>query len=150
MAREKYDVLLPLVRENPDWESRQAETLFNHFINEGFSYDAISNHPDWPAFASAELLNNIIPQMIGEMLTREDTANFLIYPIISALDPQDHEESPAYKERTKKIIALADIPFAEKACQFLLAVEQDPPNGPEQVQRLLSFWKNKLDELQRR
>ncbi len=148
MTEEKYDVLISLVRQNPNSETRNAEALFNKFINQNFSYDEISAHPDWPAFASAELLNDILPQIIDEMLKRGDTGNFLIYPVISSIDPLAHDEYPAYKERTYKLIALANPHFAKKACQFLLAVEKDPPNGPKQVQRLLSFWKNKLEELQ--
>lgn len=150
MLPNKYHVLIPDYQNRSNGESEKAEVIFKRFIQEGFSYEEISNHPDYLVYASAEMLLCMIPQIIEEMIARKDTENFLIYPIISALDPQAHEDFPSYKERTQKNIALADIPFAEKACQFLLAVEQDPPNGPEQVQRLLSFWKNKLDELQRR
>lgn len=147
MSRETYDVLIPIVRHSPDWETRKAEVLFKKFINEGFSYEDISNHPDWPAFASAELLHDILPLMIDEMLRRKDEDNFLIYPMISAIDLLAHAEFPDYMERAQKIVELADKSFAEKVCQFLEAMKQNPPNGDEQVQRLLSFWKNKLAEL---
>lgn len=147
MSKKKYDVLIPLARQSPDWETKKAESLFNKFINEGFVYDDISNHPDWPSYASAELLHDMLPQMIEEMLKRGDTINFLIYPMISSIDPLAHAGFPSYEERTLKLIELADKSFAEKACQFLEAMKVNPPNDDEQVQRLLSFWKNKLKEL---
>ena len=145
MVRKIYDVLIPLARQSPNWESKKAEVLFNKFIDEGFTYDEISNHPDWPSIASAELLHDILPMMIDEMLKRNDTGNFLIYPMISAIDPLSHEQFPEYQGRTQKIVELADRNFIEKIYEFLVAIEKEPPNGPEQVQRLLSFWKKKLE-----
>jgi hypothetical protein len=89
----------------------------------------------------------MFPQMVEEMLKRGDTINYLIYPMISTIDSLAHAEFPSYEERTLKLIDIADKSFAEKACQFLEAMKQEPPNGPEQVERLLLFWKTKLKEL---
>lgn len=144
---ENYDLLVPHARKQPNGESEKAEALFKKFINEGFAYDDISNHPDWPNYASAEFLFVLLPQMIDEMLGRVDTINYLIYPMISAIDPLDHVGFPSYEERTLRLIELADKKFAQKACQFLEAMKKNPPNGPEQVDRLLSFWQEKLKEL---
>jgi len=146
VKKKKYNVLIPYYHNRSNGESEKAESMFKRFLSEGFSYDDISNHPDYPVYASAEFLHDMLPLMIDEMLKKKDTDNFLIYHIISALDPIGSQELYIL-ERTQKIIGLADKNFAEKACQFLKAMEQDPPNGPEQVQRLLSFWKKKLEEL---
>lgn len=142
-----YDVLIPMARKYPDWESEKAEIMFKRFISEGFSYDDISNHPDYPAFASAELLHDILPQMIDEMLERKDTVNFLIYPMISAINPSKDPKFPAYEERAQKLISLADKHFAEKACKFLEALADEPPIPEDEFDRVRNFWKNKLEEL---
>lgn len=147
-----YDVLMPCVRKDLNWESEKAERMFLRLLKDGFSYDDVSNHPDYPAYASAELLHEILPLIIDEMLKRQDTDNFLIYHVISSLDPEAMPEILGSEdrnnlERAKKIIEIADKSFAEKACQFLEAMKENPPNGPEQVDRLLSFWQEKLKEL---
>ncbi len=146
-----YQVLAPYVYTSRNGESEKAEAMFERFLIDGFSYDEISNHPDYPVYASAELLHELLPQMIDEMIKRKDTDNFLIYHIISALEPEGSQEIFGSQDkdiltRSQKLIKLADKNFAEKACQFLKAIEEEPPNGDEQVQRLLTFWKNKLKE----
>lgn len=86
MKRPSFDVLIPHSRHRPNWETPKAEALFNSFIDNGFSYDEMSNAPDYLVFASAELLFLILPKMIDEMLERNDTVNFLIYSMLSAID----------------------------------------------------------------
>ena len=142
MVHKAYDVLMPYVRQNPDWESKKAEVLFNKFIDEGFSYDDISNHPDYLACASAEMLLDMIPWIIDEMLQRKDTINYLIYPIIMNLDLLAYDTSIAI-ERVEKLISLADKNFAEKACQFLDALKDDPPIEQEDFDRVHDFWKKR-------
>lgn len=141
-----YDPLVPHARKYPNGESEQAEALFNQFLSEGFSYDAISNHPDWPGYASAEFLLDLLPWMIDEMLRREDTVNYLIYPMLSAINLEGSEISE-YQERSRQLIALADKSFAEKACQFLDALKDEPPIEQEDFDRVYNFWQGKLKEL---
>ena len=118
--------------------------MFARFIDGGFDYDEISKHPDYPAYASAELLIILLPKIIEEMLRRRDTVNYLIYPMISAIDPQASKQD-IYRNRANAIIELADKSFSQSICRFLEAISEDPPNSSEQVQRLLTLWQAKSE-----
>lgn len=146
MAQEKYNVLIPYYHNRSNGESDKAELMFKSFINKGFSYDEVSNHPDYLSYASAEMLLDMIPWIIDEMIRRKDTVNYLIHPIIMNMDLQAYENSMAI-ERVERLISLADRRFAEKACQFLDALEDDPPIEQESFDRVYAFWKKKLEEL---
>tara|TARA_R110001592_G_scaffold16881_11_gene71673 strand:- start:4298 stop:4741 length:444 start_codon:yes stop_codon:yes gene_type:complete len=145
--KNNYDVLIPQSRKNLHWESEKAEALFKKFVAEGFSYDEISNNPDYPTYASAEFLNDFLPHMIDEMLKRKDIDNFLIYPMISAINPAHDPDFPTYNERASRIVEIADLNFTEKVCQFLTALVGDPPIPEDEFDRVLIFWKNKLKKL---
>jgi len=122
VSNNKYNVLISNALQHPNWETDKAKKMFEHFISDRFSYDAISNYPDYLSYASAELLHDILPQMIEEMIKRKDTDNFLIYKIISALDPLGNNAIPEYQERAIKLVALADKKFSKQALQFLEAI----------------------------
>lgn len=141
-----YDILVPHARKRPNGESEKAEELFQKFVKEGFCYDDISNHPDWPGYASAEFLLELLPWIIDEMLKRGDTINYLIYPVLSAVD-LNASNIPEYQDRSKRVVALADKKFAEKVCLFLDALKDEPPIEQEDFDKVYQFWKKKLEEL---
>src|SRR5664279_6223015 len=115
--------------------------MFGRFMSGGFSYDEISNRPDSPAYASAEVLATILPLMIDEMLAREDTGNFLIYPMIAAVDPSG--EGRAWRaERTEELAKLVDDKVAEKILKLLTAARTEPPVPVGRLDRIIAFWKN--------
>lgn len=143
----KYDVLISSARKQPNGESEKAEAMFSSFISKGFSYDDISNHPDYTVYASVEMLLDMIPWIIDEMLRRKDTVNYLIYPVIMNIDLYAYNDIPTAKERVKKLISLANKNFTKKAYQFLDALADDPPIPQEDFERVRSFWQNKLKEL---
>ena len=129
--KEPFDTLMPLYRTQPNGETDRARALFTKFLNDGFSYDDISNHPDWLVYASAETLSIVLPQMIDEMLRRKDTVNFLVYPMITAFDPNPElsGSSELYKERSAKFITLADSDLIDKICEFLAVLKIEPPHS---------------------
>ena len=144
---------MPYFKQHPNGESEEAEKMFQRFLSEGFSYEDISNHPDYPVYASTKFLKHMLPLMIEEMLLRNDTENFLVYHIISAIDPEVStnimgSDDQYNLKRAQEIVSLADKKFAEKAYDFLVAIKSDPPNDEEQIKRLLPFWKKKLEELE--
>jgi hypothetical protein len=141
-SNKPVELLIRHARENPTLESAEAEAMFRKFISGGFSYDEISNRPDYPAYASAEVLAAILPLMIDEMLKREDTVNFLIYPMIAAVDPSG--EGRAWRvERTEEFARLVDHKVAGKILKLLTTVRTDPPVPIEQLDEIIAFWKNK-------
>jgi len=135
--------LIGHARENPTWEAAKAKAMFGKFMAGDFSYDEISNRPDYPAYASAEVLATILPLMIDEMLVRGDTVNFLVYPLIAAVDPS--EGRVWMKERTKELIKLIDHEVAGKILRLLMALRADPPVPIERLDRLTSFWKSRAE-----
>jgi hypothetical protein len=92
-------------------------------------------------YASAEVLATILPLMIDEMLAREDTGNFLIYPMIAAVDPSGN--NAWMSERTEELAKLVDHEVAEKILKLLTTVRTDPPVPIERLDRIFSFWENK-------
>ncbi len=143
MAKYNFSVLIP--NTMPNGEAEKAEALFKQFLASGFIYDEISSHPDWPVYASAEMLHLMLPWMIDEMLKRNDTGNFLIYPMITAVDPEN-EISDRLRSRARKVLELSDTAFAHKVLDFLAAVREDPPNSEEQIERLIALWQRKVQE----
>ena|SRR6218665_2446662 len=141
----KYDVLMPHMRKNPNFETSRAEEMFNRFLDEKFSYEEISNHPDYLVQASAEMLADMIPWIIEDMLKKKDLENYLIYPIIMDIDLQAYE-IPTARERVEKLIELANLPFIEKICIFLDHLKDDPPIPQEEFERLHLFWNQRLTE----
>ena len=144
MKDQPFDVLMSNWRNPLDWEAEKAEVMFKKFLSDGFVYDDISNRPDYPIFASAEMISIMLPQMIDEMFRRNDFGNYMIYPMVSALDPEAKGMSDHYRDRTKKLIALADKTFTEKAYHFLIALEPEPPIPEEDFNKILAFWQNYL------
>ena len=141
------EVLIDHARRNPNWESVKAEAMFKKFLSDGFLYDEISSHPDYPSYASAVFLLDMIPWIIDEMLHRKDIGNFLIYKILSAIDLEG-SEIPEYQERTKQLVALASQTVEEKVCRFLDALKNDPPIERKDFDRVYGFWKKKSELLQ--
>jgi hypothetical protein len=141
-SKKPVELLIGYARENPTLEAAEAEAMFGRFMSGGFSYDEISNRPDSPAYASAEVLATILPLMIDEMLARKDTGNFLIYPMIAAVDPSG--EGRAWRaERTEELAKLVDHKVAEKILKLLTAARVEPPVPIERLDRIIAFWKNK-------
>ncbi len=141
-SKKPVELLIGYARENPTLEAAEAEAMFRRFMSGGFSYDEISNRPDFPACASAEVLATILPLMIDEMLAREDIGNFLIYPMIAAVDPSG--EGRAWRpERTEELAKLVDHKVAEKILKLLTVARTEPPVPIERLDRIIAFWKNK-------
>jgi hypothetical protein len=138
MANKKIELLIRHARSNPNWEATKAETMFRKFISGKFSYDELSNHPDYPVYASAEVLAIILPLIIDEMLARGDTINFLIYHVIAAVDPFG-EGRASNAERAEELIGLVDQNFAEKVLKILTMVKDDPPVPVERLDRLIAL-----------
>jgi len=65
----------------------------------------------------------------------------------SAIDPFG-SKIDIYQARANSIIASADKSFAQSVCRFLNALKESPPNSPEQIERLLTFWRSKEKELE--
>jgi hypothetical protein len=143
-SKKPVELLIGYARENPTLDAAQAETMFRKFMSGGFSYDEISNHPDSPAYASAEVLATILPLMIDEMLARKDTGNFLIYPMIAAVDPSG--QGRAWRaERTEELVKLVDHKAAEKILMLLMAARAEPPVPIERLDGIIAFWKTKAE-----
>lgn len=142
-SRKPVELLIGYARENPTLDAAQAETMFRKFMSGGFSYDEISNRPDSPAYASAEVLAIILPLMIDEMLARGDTGNFLIYPMIAAVDPQGNAWMA---ERTEELAKLVGHEVAEKILELLTAVRADPPVPIERLDSIAAFWTTKRSD----
>ena len=141
-SKKPVEVLIGYARENTTLDAAEAEAMFRRFASGGFSYDEISNRPDSPAYASAEVLAIILPLMIDEMLAREDTGNFLIYPMITAVDPSG--EGRAWTaERTEELAKLVDHEIAEKILKLLTAARAEPPVPIERLDKIIAFWKSK-------
>ena len=143
MGKDPFDILMPVYLAQPNGETDRARALFTKFLNGGFSYNEISNHPDWMVYASAETLSIVLPKMIDEMLGRKDTINFLVYPMITAVDPNPElsGSSGIYKERSAKFITLADSDLIDKICTFLGILKNDSPVPEERLDRVAAFWK---------
>jgi hypothetical protein len=143
--KEGVELLATFARKKPNLESVKAEAMFRKFINGGFSYDEISNHPDYPVYASAQVLVFILPQIIDEMLARNDTGNFLIYHVISAIDPigQNDREVVA---RAKEVISLIDKKTGDKIYKLLAALKNNPPVPVERLDKIIAFWRAKANQ----
>ena len=144
MSKKPVDLLIGYAREARTLEAVQAEAMFRKFISGGFSYDEISNRPDYPTYASSDVLASILPLMIDEMLARGDTENFLVYPMIAAVDPSG-EGTAWMAERAEELAQLVDHEVAEKILKLLTAVRADPPVPIERLDRIAAFWKNKAE-----
>jgi hypothetical protein len=140
-SKKPVELLIGFARENPTPDATKAEAMFRKFMSGGFSYDEISNRPDDPVYASAEVLATILPLMIDEMLARNDTGNFLIYPMITAVDPS--VDNAWMSERTEELAKLVDHEVTEKILKLLTTVRADPPVPIARLDRLVGFWKNK-------
>jgi hypothetical protein len=141
-SKNPVELLIGYARENPTLDAAKAKAMFGRFMSGGFSYDEISNRPDSPAYASAEVLATILPLMIEEMLAREDTGNFLVYPMIAAVDPSGDGKA-WMAERTEELAKLVDNRVAEKILKLLTAAHAEPPVPIERLDRIIAFWKNK-------
>jgi hypothetical protein len=142
MVENRFPTLIPFYQNQSNGESHKADAIFREFLSGNFCYDAISNHPDYMSYASAETLVAILPLIIDEMFRRGDTGNYLVYPLISAIDP-DERTIPEYTERTQKFIALADKALTEKICKFLAEMEIDNPVTDERLAAISAFWRNR-------
>ncbi|WP_315804838.1 hypothetical protein [Bradyrhizobium sp. SZCCHNS3002] len=143
-SKRPVELLIGYARENPTLDAAKARAMFEKFMAGGFSYDEISNRPDCPAYASAEVLAIILPLMIDEMLAREDTGNFLIYPMIAAVDPSG-EGRAWMAERAEELAQLVDHEGAEKILRLLTVARADPPVPIERLDRIGAFWKGKAE-----
>jgi hypothetical protein len=141
-SKKPLELLIGYAIENPTLDATKAEALFQRFLSGGFSYDEISNRPDSLAYASAKVLGTILPLMIDEMLARKDTGNFLIYPMIAAVDPSG--EGYAWRaERTEELVRLVEQRVAQKILKLLMAVRGDAPVPIERLDRIIAFWAHK-------
>lgn len=142
-GKKPVELLAPHARANPTLDSAKAEAMFRKFMSGEFAYDEISNRPDSPAYASAEVLATILPLMIDEMLARDDMENFLIYPMLAAVDPE--EEGQNWKaERTQELTKLVDHEAVEKILKLVAAARVDPPIPMDELDRIAAFWNSKL------
>jgi len=119
-------------------EQISAKNLFRSFIENGFSYDELSRKPDFMAFASSYTLSIIFPDLITNMLERNDQYNFLIYGILTAIDPAN--EMDIYKERSNQLRLMLDKNTIKQICKLLSSIENDPPVEPERLQRIKESW----------
>lgn len=151
-VKKHFDPLIPDCREHPDYEGCIAEKMFCKFLTEGFSYDDISNHPDYTVYASAEMLAFMLPLIIDEMLTRSDTDNYLIRPIIISIDPFIERTADPIKEQTYMIydkrfhdmVPLISKAAIEKFLAFISAIWDEQPMMVSQLQRIKSYWEHRL------
>jgi hypothetical protein len=137
----RKSLLIPYYWERSNGESEQALAMFEKFVSKGFSYKEISNHPDFTVYASADLLLKMIPWIIDGMKSNDDKHNYLVYPILSTIDP-DGSSIDSYKERTAKLIEIADKNFTEKVMEFLFAQLSEPPIPHDKFDKIFLFWKN--------
>lgn len=136
--KKKIELLAPYI--NRTLEGIKAEGMFQEFMSGRFSYDELSNHPDYPVYASAEVLAAMLPLVIDEMLLREDTNNYLIYPITTALDPSGDGHAHI-AERTGELARIVDRGTIDKVLKLLAALGNDPPVPIERIDRIVAFWK---------
>lgn len=134
--------LMPECR--PNGESEKAEALFAKLVSGNFSYDDLSNHPDYIVYASAETLAIIVPQLIDEMLRRKDLSNYILFPLLSVLDPKYNKE-PRYRARAEQFIKLIDRSAAKKIHQLFAEIQPLEIFDEDQISRALSLW-NKTRE----
>ncbi len=137
---EQNAILLPQYANRSNGESDRAKALFASFLSGSFCYEDIAGHPDYLVYASADTLAVILPLIIQEMISRNDSDNYLIYPMISAIDPDPRQKSTIYQERTQKLIVLATLSVIEDICRFLGYIKPHAPVPLEQLDRLASFW----------
>ena len=142
VSKKPIELLIAHARTNPNPEALEAEAMFRTFMSGGFSYEDISHHPDSPVYASAEVLAAILPLIIDEMFAREDTGNFLIYPVITAVDPLGGGHTSA-AERTEELERLVDQRTVDKIIKLLTAIQVDPPVPVERLDRIITFWKSR-------
>ena len=142
-GKKPVELLAPHARANPTLDSAEAEAMFRKFMSGDFSYDEISNRPDSPAYASAEVLATILPLMIDEMFARDDMENFLIYPMLAAVDPEG-EVRNWKAERTQELTKLVDHEAVEKILKLVAAARVDPPIPMDELDRIAVFWNSKL------
>ena len=136
-----FDLVRPHDQSPFSWEYDKAEKMFGQFVTGNFSYDEMSNHPDYLSYATAEVLTIILPLMIDEWLARKDRANYLIYPMMSAIDP--YINFPSYAARTQVFASLADSLTADRICKFVTALKADPPVPIDRLDSILDFWRGK-------
>ena len=120
----------------------KAEATFRKFMAGDFDYDELSSKPDYLFYASSDVLAAILPLTIVELLARNDLGNYLIHPLLIAIDPFA-QGNPGLAERTEELVKLVDRGTAEKILRLLETIRTDPPVLIERIDRLIAFWRPK-------
>jgi hypothetical protein len=77
------------------------------------------------------------------MFARADTGNFLIYHVITAVDPLGGGRTWA-AERTEKLERPVDQRTVDKIIKILTAIQVDPPVPVERLDKIIAFWKRRI------
>lgn len=142
---QKIPFLHAYSRKNPNWETQDAAAFFEKAVCGRVSYEEMSRHGDWFAYVSAQVLAIILPQILDEYLLRNDRDNYLIYPILRALDPTGCGKD-FLLERFKEMEPLIDQSTKEKICLFLERLSDDLPISEEHFDRVRSYWNRNVPQ----
>lgn len=142
MTSNSVNVLMPQFESNPSFEAAKARKLFVTALTKALSYDDLSNNPDYMVYASAETIYLLLPKIIDEMISNADTHNYLIYHVLTAIDPSG-DDTPLYIERFTKLIPLIDETFANTVHNLLSIISEDLPIEKGRYEKIRFFWANK-------
>ena len=120
-------------------DARRAEEMFCSFIKNGFLYDTLSNNPDSLVYPSPYTLSIILPNLIDSMLKNNDTINFLIYGILTAIDP-DGDGNVLFSNRCHAIKKILKTETVANICRLLNRIEHDPPIESRRLKRIKEYW----------
>lgn len=133
-----------LLRPSATRESEQARAMFAELMKGKFSYDFLSSHPDYLGYASAKTLAVLLPMAIAEMLSRSDISNYLVYPILTAVNPLGLDSG--YEDliqRTHDLASSVSGDTIKLINEFLAEIKQDPPVPEEVLAAIIDFWRDR-------
>ncbi len=142
----KRKVSAPLVLEEAIWlfgdERVELESMLQRFLVEGFSYDEMSEVPDHLTAASATALAFILPRLIDEMISRNDTASYMIFHVLTAFDP--HQKNEILARRFSELNSMIDPETVRKFLALVPLIKDNLPLEAERLAKACSYWEEWL------
>ena len=133
------DILLDCYYPIRSLESERAEKIFRSFLTNGFCYNDLFENPDYLIYPSANTLLCILNELIQEIIKRKDEYNFIIYGVLTAIDPEG-DGNKLFADRCHGIKNNINKECLTNICHLLKTIEHDPPIIGERIQRIKNFW----------
>lgn len=120
-------------------EAEHAEKMFRSFVEKGLNYDMLLKHPDFMVYPSAYTLSYIIDDLINGIIEKNDYDNFIVYGILTAIDPFG-DGHRVFSDRCHALKSFLNKSTYYTIYRFLEKLEHDLPINSERFQRIVNYW----------